>query len=257
MVLKELKRQTFSLGMLLALIVGLIMLTVGRFPDLKTYFALGLKIEYDYMNTLTGALTSGGFLVFTPLIVVLPGVIQFCDDYNYGYTRLIITRVSKKNYLMQRYGATIIAGGIACMLPLLVVTIYALLTKEPPTDYYSHSHWDIYNKFVEMWDGKAVMFHICLMGFIFGMVWASIGIMFAVIIPNRYVALGLPVAIFFVANIICNLFMDQGGYKFSPVNMIYVDVQDSMIHVIVYQTVLLLVSGVIYLLVGNRRLKNA
>ena len=51
--------------------------------------------------------------------------------------------------------------------------------------------------------------------------------------------------------------MDQGGYKFSPVNMLFVDVQDSMVHVIVYQTVLFLVSGIIYLFVGNRRLKNA
>ena len=257
MVLKELKRQTFSLGMLLAVLVGLIMLLVGKFPELKSFLVSGNKIEYDYLRTLTTSLTSGGFLVFTPLIVVLPGVIQFCDDYNYGYSRLIITRVSKKNYLLQRYIATIIAGGIACMLPLLVVTIYALITKEAPTEYNNFSYCTLYNRFIEMWDGKAVMFHICLMGFIFGMVWASIGIMFAVIIPNRYVALGLPVAIFFVANIICNLFMDKGGYKFSPVNMIFVDVQDSMVHVIVYQTVLLLVSGIIYLLVGNRRLKNA
>ena len=51
MVLKELKRQTFSLGMLLALLVGLIMLTVGRYPDIKAYFALGLKFEYDYVRT--------------------------------------------------------------------------------------------------------------------------------------------------------------------------------------------------------------
>lgn len=257
MILKELKRQTFSLGMLLALIVGLIMLTIGRFGEIKTYFSLGIKIDYDYLRTLTGALTSGGFLVFTPLVVVLPGVIQFCDDYNYGYSRLIITRVSKKNYLLQRYIATIIAGGIACMLPLLVITIYALITKEAPTEYNNFSYCEIYNRFIDLWDGKAVMFHICLFGFIFGMVWSSIGMMFAVIIPNRYVALGLPVAIFFVANIICNLFMDKGGYKFSPVNMIFVDVQDSIVHVIVYQTVLLLTSGVIYLLVGNRRLKNA
>ena len=257
MVLKELKRQIFSLGMLLALLLGLIMLLVGKFPELKSYILSGIKIEYDYLQTLTTSLTSGGFLVFTPLIVVLPGVIQFCDDYNYGYSRFIITRVSKKNYLLQRYIATIIAGGIACMLPLLVLTIYAIITKGAPTEYSSFSYCNIYNKFADMWDGKAMMFHICLLGFVFGMVWASIGIMFAVIIPNRYVALGLPIAIFFVANIICNLFMNQGGYKFSPVNMIFVDVQDSIVHVIVYQTVLLLLSGVVYLFVGNRRLKNA
>lgn len=257
MLLKELKRQVFSVGMLLAFVVGLIMLLVGRYYDLKSYIAIGVRMDYDYLRNLTVSLTSGGFLVFTPLIVVLPGVIQFCDDYNYGYSRLIITRVSKKNYLLQRYGATVIAGGIACMLPLLAVSLYGIIALDAPTEYRSFDDFEIYSKFAHWWGGKAMLMHICLFGFIFGMVWASIGMMFAVLIPNRYVALGLPVAVFFVANIICNIFMEQGGYKFSPVNMLYVDVQDSIVHVIVYQASLLLISGFVYLFVGSRRLKNA
>ena len=98
------------------------------------------------------------------------------------------------------------------------------------------------------------MAHICLYGFVFGMVWSSIGMMFAAMIPNRYVALGLPVAIFYGANVVLNAL---NLTKFSPVNMILLDIQDSQAFVLIYQFVLLVVSGVIYILVGNRRLKNA
>ncbi|MGN0374570.1 MAG: hypothetical protein ACI4EN_03655 [Butyrivibrio sp.] len=254
MILKDLKRQIISLGMILSLVVGLVMLCVGFYPEITSYFKLGLLIKYDYLALLMKALTSGGFLVFTPIVVVLPGVMQFCDDYKYGYSRFIITRVSKKKFLIQRYIATVIAGGVACMLPLLVFSVMALIFCDAPADYSRVDYSVIYSGFASMWEGKAVMAHVCLYGFIFGIVWASIGMMFAVMIPNRYAALGFPVVIFCIANIICNLF---GAYKFSPVNMLLVDIQDSQGFVLAYQGILLVVSLIVYLFVGNRRLKNA
>lgn len=254
MIVKDLKRQLLSVGMILSLVVGLVMLCVGFYPEITTYFKMGMLIEYDYLGLLMKALTSGGFLVFTPIVVVLPGVMQFCDDYKYGYSRLIITRVSKKKFLIQRYIATVIAGGIACMLPLLVFSIGAVLFCDAPTDYSRVDYSVIYSGFASMWEGKAVMAHICLYGFIFGVVWSSIGMMFAVMIPNRYAALGFPVVIFCIANIVCNVL---GAYKFSPVNMLLVDIQQSQGFVLMYQGILLALSLALYLIVGNRRLKNA
>jgi hypothetical protein len=52
-----------------------------------------------------------------------------------------------------------------------------------PTEYGSFDDFEIYSKFAHWWGGKAMLMHICLFGFIFGMVWASIGMMFAVLIP--------------------------------------------------------------------------
>lgn len=254
MILKDLKRQIISVGMLLSLIAGLIMLGVGFYPEIKAYFNSGLLIKYDYLGMLMKGLTSGGFLVFTPIIVVLPGVMQFCDDYKYGYSRFIITRVSRKKFLIQRYIATIIAGGVACMLPLLVFSIGSIIFCDAPENYSRVDYSVIYSGFASMWEGKAVMAHICLYGFIFGCVWASVGMMFAVMIPNRYAALGFPLAVFCIANIVCNVLE---AYKFSPVNMLLVDIQQSQGFVLAYQGILLLVSMILYLIVGNGRLKNA
>ena len=254
MIGKDLKRQILSVGMILAVVLGLVMLLVWYYPYIKTYIKLGVWLKYDYLHFFRSALTGGGFLIFTAILVVLPGVIQLCDDYNSGYSRFIITRVSKKTFLGKRYIATVISGGLACMLPLLLLAIGALIFCDAPTEYSCISYSKIYNDFADLWNGKAVMAHICLYGFVFGMVWASIGMMFASMIPNRYVALGLPVAIFYASNIILNALSLS---KFSPVNMILIDIQDSQLFVLVYQLVLLVVSGVIYILVGNRRLKNA
>ena len=254
MIGKDLKRQILSIGMMLAAVLGLVMLLVWYYQDLKSYFALGFLIKYDYVAFFRYALTGGGFLIFTPILVVLPGVIQFCDDYNSGYSRFIITRVSKKTFLVKRYISTIISGGIACMLPLLLLLIGTLILCDAPEDYDTFANYVIYGKFADWWNGIAPMAHICLYGFIFGMVWASIGMMFASMIPNRYVALGLPVALFYGANVVLNAL---NLTKFSPVNMILLDIQDSQAFVLIYQLVLLVVSGVIYILVGNRRLKNA
>lgn len=254
MIVKEFKRQILSIGMILSLIVGLIMLCVGFYPEMSSYFQLGLLIEYDYLSMLMQALTSGGFLVFTPIIVVLPGVMQFCDDYKYGYSRFIITRVSRKKFLIQRYISTVIVGGVACMLPLLVFSIGSIMFCDAPKNYSRVDYSVIYSGFASMWAGKAVMAHICLYGFIFGIVWASIGMMFTVIIPNRYAALGFPVAIFCVANVVCNAL---GAYRFSPVNMLLIDIQQSQGFVLAYQGILLSVSMALYVIVGNWRLKNA
>ena len=116
MIGKDLKRQILSVGMILAVVLGLVMLLVWYYPYIKTYIKLGVWLKYDYLHFFRTALTGGGFLIFTPILVVLPGVIQFCDDYNSGYSRFIITRVSKKTFLGKRYIATVISGGLACML---------------------------------------------------------------------------------------------------------------------------------------------
>ena len=140
------------------------------------------------------------------------------------------------------------------MLPLLLLLIGTLILCDAPENYDTFANYTIYGKFADWWNGIAPMAHICLYGFIFGMVWSSIGMMFAAMIPNRYVALGLPVAIFYGANVVLNAL---NLTKFSPVNMILLDIQDSQAFVLIYQLILLVVSGVIYILVGNRRLKNA
>ena len=254
MILKDIKRQILSIGMLLSFIIGLIMLLIDYYPEIRGYFDLGIIYNYDYLYFFEHSLNSGLYLIFTPIVTVLPGVIQFCDDYNYGYSRLIMTRVKKKEFLEKRYIATVICGGIACALPLIVLGIGAIIFCEAPTDFDILEGSKIYESMMELWDGKAFMAHVCLYAFIFGVVWSSIGLMFVVLIPNRYVALGVPLAIFYIAHII---FSVTDNFLYSPTNTLYINHQNSQLFVIIYQLILLTVSATVYILVGNRRLKNA
>ena len=252
--MKDIKRQVLSIGMILSLVIGIIMLLVGYYSEIRTFFVLGITYNYDYLYFFEYCLNSGIYLIFTPIVAVLPGVIQFCDDYNYGYSRLIITRVKKKEFLLKRYIATVICGGIACALPLIVIGICAIIFCEAPTDFNLLEGSKIYESMLVVWDGKAFMAHVCLYAFIFGVVWSSIGLMFVVLIPNRYVALGVPLALFYIAHIICSV---TDNFLFSPTNTLYINFQNSQLFVIIYQLILLTVSATVYILVGNRRLKNA
>ena len=147
-----------------------------------------------------------------------------------------------------------ICGGIACALPLIVLGIGAIIFCEAPTDFDLLEGSKIYESMVELWDGKIYMAHVCLYAFIFGVVWSSIGLMFVVLIPNRYVALGVPLAVFYIAHII---FSVTDNFLYSPVNTLCIKYHDSQLFVIIYQLILLTVSATVYILVGNRRLKNA
>lgn len=254
MILKDIKRQVLSIGMVLSLVIGLIMLLIDYYPEIRGFFDLGIIYNYDYLYFFEHCLNSGLYLIFTPLVAVLPGVIQFCDDYNYGYSRLIITRVKKKEFLAKRYIATVICGGIACALPLIVIGICSIIFCDAPTELNLLEDSKIYESMEALWDGKVFMAHVCLYAFIFGVVWSSIGLMFVVLIPNRYVALGAPLAVFYIAHIICSV---TDNFLYSPTNTLYINYQNSQLFVIIYQLILLTVSATVYILVGNRRLKNA
>ena len=67
MILKDIKRQVLSIGMLLSLVIGLILLLVAYYSEIKMYFHLGYVIEYDYLYFFYIALSLGAYLIFTPI----------------------------------------------------------------------------------------------------------------------------------------------------------------------------------------------
>lgn len=251
---KDLKRQIVSPGMILAVAIGLVLLLQPSFETFKGMIKYNISISDDYISFYTNALGLGGFLVFTPLLVVLPGVIQFCDDYNTGYSRFIITRKNRKTYLFSRYLSSVISGGIACMLALVMLGIITIILCKPAGVNDSGTGTVIYSSFEKSGGGLVLIAHICFMGFIFGIVWSSVGMAVSAVIPNRYVALCMPLIIFYGAHIILS-YLEL--YRFSPVNMIYLDIQKSLTFVLVYQAIILLITIAIFIAAGDRRLKDA
>ena len=80
MLRKDVKSQLFSTGMLISLLLGLVLLVEPQYQYFL-YFARWDN-KADYINFFFSSLALGGYLIFTPIITVMPGVFRFCDEYN-------------------------------------------------------------------------------------------------------------------------------------------------------------------------------
>ena len=90
MLRKDVKSQLFSIGMLISLLLGLVLLVEPQYQYFL-YFARWDN-KADYINFFFSSLALGGYLIFTPIITVMPGVFRFCDEYNSGYLRFMLVR---------------------------------------------------------------------------------------------------------------------------------------------------------------------
>ena len=112
MLRKDVKSQLFSTGMLISLLLGLVLLVEPQYQYFL-YFARWDN-KADYINFFFSSLALGGYLIFTPIITVMPGVFRFCDEYNSGYLRFMLVRSkSRRKYIFSRLFSNAVCGGAA------------------------------------------------------------------------------------------------------------------------------------------------
>ena len=78
MLRKDVKSQLFSTGMLISLLLGLVLLVEPQYQYFL-YFARWDN-KADYINFFFSSLALGGYLIFTPIITVMPGVLYTRND---------------------------------------------------------------------------------------------------------------------------------------------------------------------------------
>lgn len=257
MILRDLKRALFSVGMLLSVIIGLILLFEPVLHDFLASLKYG--VSGDYINFFFSSLALGGYLIFTPLMTVLPATITFCDELNTGYVKYILVRKKQNRYILSRMTANALAGGIATALPLLLLAVLMLPVTGPYTierlesGSFSPLHQTIFADIELVWGGYLCVLVIVLLGFVFGVVWSTLGLGISALIPNRYVALCAPFILFFALHIGCNAL---GLYEFTPANTILPDILPSFWFLAVYQLVLLVTGVLLSWFAVKRRLAD-
>lgn len=259
MLKQDLKRTTISFGMLLAILIGLVLLIEPVTSSISLAFRTDALAKDNYLNFIFSSMALGGFLIFTPVITVLPGVITFCDEYNTGYVKYILVRKRVNHYLRNRYMANGLAGGIATALPLVLMTLLSLIVCQPYTaddlnsGRLSPFHQTIFADVEMVWGGLLCVLIIILLAFVFGVVWSTIGLSISILLPNRYVALCAPFVLFYALHIFFNALQLP---QFSPVNTIMPDILPSFWFLAIYQAVLLVASTLLYCFAAKRRLTN-
>jgi len=55
-----------------------------------------------FLNEIFVTDATSGFGLFAPILAVLPATTLFCDDYNSGYIKPILSRIEKKRYIKEK-----------------------------------------------------------------------------------------------------------------------------------------------------------
>ncbi len=164
------------------------------------YGAFGAEETASFLNLMTAPFGVSDFSPFAAVFAVIPFADSFSEDYISGYVNPIIMRIGVKRYSRQKCFTTAISGGI--LMGLVVMTtlcVCAFLATEPDTPesvyFLAGSLWDRMG--LTLGYRRIILAALkVLLGFIFGCVWALVGLCVSVFITNRYVTLIAPFVIY-------------------------------------------------------------
>lgn len=257
----RLKSKVYSLNTLLCVLVGLTLLMWFSVTNWFQYNRLIGSATFsqmcsDFVNEVIVAHAQSGFDLFAPIFAVLPCATIFCDDYNSGYVKSILCRSSKRKYIANCIICCSISGGIAVFLPDLLCSTIFMLTAKPHLPNAYGTSFSLYAGIEFVWGGRLMILVFLFFSFLFGVVWANIGLCISAYAPNKFIALAAPFALYYGANLI---FQRTDFLEIlSPVNMIQPSYGGlpNLIYPLIYQLVLLCGAVILFCKRINRRLQN-
>lgn len=248
-ILLELKRYIISPLFAVAVIASLALMIYPIFGNLTHIF----DNPQPYLYYINGIHTFGTFDLFAPAIAAIPCGAAFYNDYGSGFCKFILPRTSRLKYLLVKTFTCGITGGLALFMPNFLLFSILLL--------FGNSHSSELNLLQGSVLGSIehanVILVLLLLAFLFGAVWALMGLAVSAFIPNKFAAAASPFMIYFALSTALSL--DDSCFIFSPMNMLYPNASaiPSVTFCVIYLLVLIVVSAAVFILRAYRRLKNA
>lgn len=171
------KEVFFSVLFLTFILVRGIWLNTNFDNDISTY------------EIIANAMSMSGFSPFAAVFPVMGYATIFCVEYRSGYMRMISSRINWKVYGFLRMITTSISGGIIIAIPFSVVCgigYFAGIPGVPTNDLYEGTRMQYY---LENYGDWYILIGKIVLGFLFGALWALIGLAFSVWTCNRYIAI--------------------------------------------------------------------
>ena len=78
---------------------------------------------------------NGYISMFIPIIVAFPFMVSFCAERNNGLMRFTITRSGKLRYYLSKFFASLLSGGLAVLLGLMIYGIAVYIIFPPLSSY--------------------------------------------------------------------------------------------------------------------------
>lgn len=190
----ELKRLFRSYRIYLSLVIGLSLMLHAFFEAYQSWST------YSPMMLLSIPLGLSDFTPFAAVFCVFPFADSFCEDYNNGMIYNTVSRIGIRKYTIIR-GLSVAISGSLVMATIMMITIaLSILCAGIPetaesSAFLNASVWG--RAGLLLWHRGLIVFllRIVLAG-LFGAVWALVGLVTSVIIPNRYIVLTTPFIIY-------------------------------------------------------------
>lgn len=203
----DLRRMLRGPKLYISYVVALAMLLRPLF-DILQYKGL---YSFVYLQSFPYHLSD--FVPFAAIFCVLPFADSFCEDYNSGFVHAVALRIGAKRYAWQKAVATAFSGGLCMGLIKATVLTVCYLCANVPDDAESvqfmwTSLWykaDLLLRF----HGLGFFAGLVLTAFLFGCLWASVGLCVSTVVTNKYVTLIAPFAIYQFLW----LFVPNGAYN--------------------------------------------
>lgn len=191
---RNFRQSLLNLGMAVAVIVPFILL-------IRTFFVYRLFTEgknMDVLSLLTHPFALSTFGPFACIFPMLPYSFSYLDEKNSGYIKYIILRCSKRKYIFNKLFFTGLSGGVSMFLTFLVIFIIAdVCAQDVSQAFYPYMYeGKIWEPYVMAWGGRLVLLMRLVLVFLFGVLWALVGLLVSTVIPNKYVSFILPFAMY-------------------------------------------------------------
>lgn len=157
------------------------------------------NLEGTFLQFLSIPFGTSDFAPFAALFCVYPFADSFCKEYTSKYAYFIVRRIGIKKYSHKKSISVFLSGAIV-MTAIVGITIYiCLLTANQPDT-------EITAQFMQrtIWAELGVLVNRqelligmkLILAFLFGGLWALIGLVISILIPNQYITLIAPFVLY-------------------------------------------------------------
>lgn len=190
---EDLKRSFLNIGFF----IGMAAVTVL----LLTAEAAGAPLNRTRSSyyILVNAFAASGFGPFAAVFPVLAYGADFCEEYESGYYRMIFARMSPMRFGRTRILTVALSGGVMLAVPVALACLGAYTFGVPGVPQGSDKgllNGTVMLSYIMKYGDWYIAFGKIVLSFLFGCVWALVGLAFAVWIGNRYVALIAPFVLY-------------------------------------------------------------
>lgn len=207
-------------GILAILSAVFIIITCSKFQEMYHNFGTNPSYAFGdnaFANVISrdkSSVIGAMFYTFLPLVCVLGYGWSYASDLRSGYIKNIITRTGKRQYIISKYFATFISGGLVVLIPV-VINIVVLACYMPFR--MANPYWQLYYSEMPAFPFSKLFFTapvlyllISLVGhFLIGGLYATSSMVVSVFNTNKYIVALLPFVLSLIYAYICNNYLNN------------------------------------------------